>query len=47
MPLAVMANESCEDFVEGLQKEIETGKGIKFGGIEYSFANIVIETARK
>lgn len=43
--LTVMANESYEDFVEGLQKEIEKEEGIKFGVIEdHSFANIVIET---
>ncbi len=42
--LTVMANESYEDFVEGLQKEIEQEEGIKFGLIEeHSFANIVIE----
>ena len=42
--LTVMANESYEDFVEGLQKEIEKEEGIKFGVIEdHSFANIVIE----
>ena len=42
--LTVMANESYEDFVEGLQQEIEQEEGIKFGIIEgHSFANIVIE----
>ena len=42
--LTVMVNESYEDFVEGLQKEIEIEEGIKFGVIEdHSFANIVIE----
>ncbi len=42
--LTVMANESYEDFVESLQKEIEEEEGIKFGVIEeHSFANIVIE----
>lgn len=42
--LTVMANESYEDFVEGLQKEIEKEEGIKFGIVEnHSFANIVIE----
>ena len=42
--LTVMANESYDDFVEGLQKEIEKEEGIKFGVIEdHSFANIVIE----
>tara|TARA_B100000963_G_C22635187_1_gene677225 strand:- start:175 stop:3153 length:2979 start_codon:yes stop_codon:yes gene_type:complete len=42
--LTVMANESYEDFVEGLQKEIEEEEGIKFGVIQdNSFSNIVIE----
>jgi len=42
--LTVMANESYEDFVEGLQKEIEKEEGIRFGVIEdHTFANIVIE----
>ena len=42
--LTVMANESYEDFVEGLQQEIEKEEGIKFGVIEdHSFANIVIK----
>ena len=41
--LTVMANESYEDFVEGLQKEIEQEEGIRFGVIEdHSFANIVV-----
>jgi type III restriction enzyme len=40
--LTVMANESYEDFVNGLQKEIEKEEGIRFGVIEkHSFANIV------
>ena len=44
--LTVMANESYEEFVEQLQKEIEEEEGIKFGVIEsHYFANIVIETA--
>ena len=42
--LTVMANESYEDFAEGLQKEIEDESGIKFGIIEsHTFANIPIE----
>ena len=42
--LTVMANESYEDFVEGLQKEIEKEEGIKFGIVEnHIFANIVVE----
>ena len=44
--LTVMANESYEDFAEGLQKEIETESGIKFGVIEsHTFANIPVEQA--
>ena len=44
--LTVMANESYEEFVEQLQKEIEEEEGIKFGVIEtHYFANIVIESA--
>ena len=40
--LTVMANESYEDFVSVLQKEIEKEEGIRFGVIEeYSFASIV------
>lgn len=43
--LTVMANESYEDFVSQLQKEIEEDEGIKFGVVEkHLFANIVIET---
>jgi len=43
--LTVMANESYEDFVSQLQKEIEDEEGIKFGVVEkHLFANIVIET---
>ncbi|WP_330169100.1 type III restriction-modification system endonuclease [Bartonella grahamii] len=42
--LTVMANESYETFVDGLQKEIEKEEGLRFGIIEkHSFANIVIE----
>lgn len=42
--LTVMANESYEAFVDGLQKEIEKEEGMRFGIIEeHSFANIVIE----
>lgn len=41
--LTVMANESYESFVEGLQKEIEKEEGIRFGVVEpHSFANITI-----
>ena len=44
--LTVMANESYEDFVTQLQKEIEEDEGIKFGVVEkHTFANILIETA--
>ena len=41
--LTVMANESYEQFVADLQKEIEEEEGIRFGVIEkHQFANIVI-----
>lgn len=41
--LTVMASESYKDFVDNLQKEIETDTGIKFGILEaHSFSNIVI-----
>lgn len=41
--LTVMANESYEDFVRQLQKEIEEDEGIKFGVLEkHSFASIVL-----
>ena len=41
--LTVMANESYEQFVESLQKEMEKEENIKFGLIEdFIFANIVI-----
>jgi type III restriction enzyme len=44
--LTVMANESYEAFVEGLQKEIEKEEGIKFGIVEqHTFANLVIQSA--
>ncbi|MDR4516161.1 MAG: DEAD/DEAH box helicase family protein [Nitrosomonas sp.] len=43
--LTVMANESYEDFVSQLQREIEEEEGIRFGVVEkHFFANIVIET---
>ncbi|TXK94515.1 type III restriction endonuclease subunit R [Methylococcaceae bacterium CS5] len=43
--LTVMANESYEDFVQKLQKEIEDEEGIRFGVVEkHLFSNIVIET---
>lgn len=42
--LTVMANESYDDFVRQLQKEIEDEEGIRFGVVEkHTFANIVIE----
>lgn len=42
--LTVMTNESYEDFVEGLQKEIENEEGIRFGVVnDHLFANIVIQ----
>lgn len=41
--LTVMANESYDQFVAALQKEIEDEEGIKFGTVEkHQFANIVI-----
>lgn len=41
--LTVMANESYEDFVSQLQKEIEDEEGIHFGMVEkHQFANIVV-----
>jgi type III restriction enzyme len=41
--LTVMANESYESFVEGLQREIEQEEGIRFGIIEeHAFANIIV-----
>ena len=44
--LTVMANESYEQFVAALQKEIEEEEGIKFGVIEkHQFASIVISDA--
>lgn len=40
--LTVMANESYEDFVSELQKEIEKDTGIRFGILEaHTFANLV------
>ncbi|HBH13114.1 MAG TPA: type III restriction endonuclease subunit R [Clostridiales bacterium] len=42
--LTVMANESYEEFAEGLQHEIEKEEGIRFGVIEaHTFANIPVE----
>ena len=42
--LTVMVNESYEDFVKGLQKEIEEEEGIRFGVVErHGFANLVID----
>ena len=41
--LTVMANESYEDFVASLQKEIEEEEGIRFGVVDdHLFANIVV-----
>lgn len=40
--LTVMANESYEEFVKKLQKEIEADTGIRFGVVEeHTFANLV------
>ncbi|MDY0220049.1 MAG: DEAD/DEAH box helicase family protein [Desulfobacterium sp.] len=42
--LTVMANESYDEFVRKLQREIEDEEGIRFGVVEkHSFANIVVE----
>ena len=42
--LTVMASESYEDFVDGLQREIEKETGIVFGVLqEHSFNNVVVE----
>jgi len=42
--LTVMANESYEDFANGLQREIEQESGTRFGIIEsHTFANIPVE----
>jgi len=42
--LTVMANESYEDFVSQLQKEIEEDEGIRFGVVDdHLFANIPVE----
>ena len=41
--LTVMASESYTDFVDNLQKEIESDTGIRFGILEpYTFANVVL-----
>ncbi len=41
--LTVMANESYEEFVDNLQKEIETDTGIRFGYVEENtFASLLI-----
>lgn len=41
--LTVMASESYTEFVDNLQKEIETETGIKFGVLEdHSFSNVVV-----
>lgn len=42
--LTVMASESYKDFVDNLQKEIESDTGFRFGILEeHSFANVVLE----
>lgn len=42
--LTVMASESYEDFVDGLQKEMEKETGIAFGQLQtHSFNNIVVQ----
>lgn len=42
--LTVMANESYDEFVRQLQREIEDEEGIRFGMVEkHTFANIVVE----
>ncbi len=42
--LTVMASESYKDFVDNLQKEIESETGIKFGVLEkHSFGDVVLE----
>lgn len=44
--LTVMVNESYEDFVTNLQREIEEEEGIKFGVIDkYTFSNILYEVS--
>ncbi|QKE28266.1 type III restriction/modification system, restriction subunit [Arcobacter acticola] len=45
--LTVMANETYEQFAEGLQKEIEKEEGIKFGVIqEHIFSNITYKNEK-
>lgn len=42
--LTVMASESYEDFVDGLQKEMEKDTGITFGQLQtHSFSNVVVQ----
>ena len=42
--LTVMASESYEDFVDGLQKEMEKETGIAFGQLQtHSFNNVVVQ----
>jgi type III restriction enzyme len=42
--LTVMASESYKDFVDNLQKEIESETGIKFGVLEsHSFGDVVLD----
>lgn len=44
--LTVMVNESYEDFVTNLQREIEEEEGIKFGVVDkYIFSNILYEVS--
>lgn len=44
--LTVMVNESYEDFVTNLQREIEEEEGIKFGVVDkYTFSNILYEVS--
>lgn len=42
--LTVMASESYEDYVDGLQKEIQTETGIIFGQVQsHAFNNVVVQ----
>lgn len=44
--LTVMANESYEDFAAGLQREIETEEGIRFGVLEaHALASLAVPSA--
>ncbi|WP_425058867.1 hypothetical protein SCACP_35170 [Sporomusa carbonis] len=45
--LTVMANESYEEFVDNLQKEIEADTGIRFGYVdETTFAGLLVESPK-